>query len=55
MRMQDFQTQQKPDVTEARHNADEAFACYIFVSPKCFYKVLLVNIKKYYFTFQGLH
>ena len=24
MRMQDFHTQQKPHVTEARHNAEEA-------------------------------
>ena len=27
MRMQDFQTQQKPHVTKAQHNANKAFAC----------------------------
>ena len=30
MRMQDFQIQQKPHVTEAQHNADEAFARFCF-------------------------
>ena len=29
MRMQDFQTQQKPHVTEVQHNADEALLFFV--------------------------
>ena len=42
MRMQDFQTQQKSHVTEARHNADEAL---LFCSKIVYITIYIVDLQ----------